>query len=450
MLVLKHVDALINLDLHQFLKSDPIKKLEPEARYNCLREHFSVHWGPHSSLDVTKIKQELIEMQGDDPGWRKYLQNFNYFVGSLEQTMQRDANDAIIYGPASNAPAAQLTAYIEACQAADELRDAQYPHGGPALNHRPLDSELKTILLDALSASRLGAYKTLYQQYCNRSHNGKTFADLYNDIHDLVKYDLDGVKSSTRDSDAEIEDSDGSRSTRASSRSSNSHSSRRKAQIEASSIRQAKQQLAANTSANSSINYQATNSAGGSPHNAPREPCKNCKSTTHGTKWCPSTKCFEKNCGKTFATADERKTHFIQDHGLMSKQAATPLKSSLKDSKGTKVKFTKSKKLVGKVNRVQAKPVPDLVEDSDDDSDSSDSDSSMSVEHAPKSLIWKRDTSRSQSGRKVSHLRNVSTIHHATRVQLPTEEPDDSKAEAKTADGQDELLPPQPPPESDN
>jgi hypothetical protein len=209
-LVLKHVDAQINLDLHQlFLKSDPIKKLEPEARYNSLREHFSEHWGPHSSLDVTKIKQELTEvMQGDDPGWRKYLQNFNYFVvGSLEQTMQRDAD--VIYGPApaaiyparppATAPAAQLQAYIEACQTADELRDAQFPHGGPALNHRPLNSELKTILLDALSTSRLGAYKNLYQQYCNRSYNGKTYTDLYIDIHDLVKYDSDGVKSSTRD-----------------------------------------------------------------------------------------------------------------------------------------------------------------------------------------------------------------------------------------------------------
>ena len=84
--------------------------------------------------------------------------NFNYFVGSLEQTMQRDANDAVIYGPApaaiyparpaATAPTAQLQAYIE-------LRDAQFPHGGPALNHRPLDSELKTILLDALSTLRL-------------------------------------------------------------------------------------------------------------------------------------------------------------------------------------------------------------------------------------------------------------------------------------------------------
>ena len=32
------------------------------------------------------------------------------------------------------------------------------------------------------------------------------FLDLYNDIHDLVKYESDGIKSSTRDS--ELEDSD--------------------------------------------------------------------------------------------------------------------------------------------------------------------------------------------------------------------------------------------------
>ena len=215
--------------------------------------------------------------------------------------------------PAATAPALQLKAYIEACQAADELRDAQFPHGGPVPNHHPLNSELKTILLDALSASRLGAYKNLYQQYCNRSHIGKTFTDLYNDIYDLVKYDSDGVKSSN----AGIEDIDGSRSTRTSRRSSYSHSSRR--QGSAASVRQA-QQLAANTSANSSINYQSSNAGGGSPSNVPRELCKNCKSTSHGTQWCRSTKCFQKNCGKIFASADERKIHFIQEHCCRSQR----------------------------------------------------------------------------------------------------------------------------------
>ena len=92
------------------------------------------------------------------------------------------------------------------------------------------------------------------------------------------------------------------------------------------------QQLAANTSTNSNINSQSSNTGGGLPSNAPRKPCKNCKSTSHGTKWCPSTKCFEKNCGKTLASADERKIYFIQEYGHLSKPATPPLKSSLKDS----------------------------------------------------------------------------------------------------------------------
>ena len=277
-LVLKHVDALINLDMHQFLKSDPIKRLDPETKYHRLRQYFSERWGPHTSLDVAKIKSDLTSMQGDNPGWRKYLQNFNCSVGSLEQTAKRDAEDKIIYGPApppiypvrplATAPVAEHTAYVTACQLADEVRDAQYPHGGPALNHRPTDAELKTILLDALSASKLRAYQTLYQQYCNRSHNGKTYLDLYNDIHDLVKYESDGIKSSTRDS--EVEDSDASRSTRGSSRSSNSHSSRRNAQIAAAANHL--QQVADNTSANSNILYQQSpgKHQGTSPNNPGR------------------------------------------------------------------------------------------------------------------------------------------------------------------------------------
>jgi len=154
------------------------------------------------------------------------------------------------------------------------------------------------------------------------------------------------------------------------------------------------------------------------PSNGTREPCKNfknCNSTRHGNKRCPSHKCYEKNCGKTFASADERKAHFIQEHGFMSKPTTPPLKSSLKE--GNKIKFVKSQRLVGKVHRVQTK-TPELrpTNDSEDDSDSSiGSDSSMmSVEAAPKALIWKNDTSSSKKDRKVSHLRYVSTIHSLT------------------------------------
>jgi hypothetical protein len=250
---------------------------------------------------------------------------------------------------------------VNACQLADKIRDADYPHGGPALNHRPTDAELKTILLDALASSNLSAYQTLYQQYCNRSNNAKTYLDLYNDIHDLVKFESDGVQSSTVIGDSEMEDSDASRSTKGSSKSSNSHSSRRLAQI-AAAASQNSLQVAANTSANSNILYQQSpgQHQGKSPNNSGRSPqvvpCKNCKSTKHGTKWCTSTKCFEPNCGRTFPTADERKAHFISEHGTLGLKPSSskPLKSALKDgSKKPKVKFSKAHRLVSLANRVQ-------------------------------------------------------------------------------------------------
>ncbi len=79
---------------------------------------------------------------------------------------------------------------------------------------------------------------------------------MYNDIHDLVRFESDGIKSSTaRDSD--MDDSDGSRSSKESSRSSNSHSSRRNQQIAAAAKYLAQQQVASsNTAANANIRYQ--------------------------------------------------------------------------------------------------------------------------------------------------------------------------------------------------
>jgi hypothetical protein len=81
----------------------------------------------------------------------------------MAQVLRGYVNNAIIYGPApaaeyparplATAPATEHTAYIVTCQLADEIRDAKFPHGGPVLNHKPTDAELKTILLDALASS---------------------------------------------------------------------------------------------------------------------------------------------------------------------------------------------------------------------------------------------------------------------------------------------------------
>ena len=135
-----------------------------------------------------------------------------------------------------------------------------------------------------------------------------------------------------------MDDSDGSRSTKESSRSSNSHSSRKNQQITAAASYLAQQQVASNTAANANIRYQeqSPGKSGGhssSPGQGTQPPCKNCKSTKHTTKWCTSTKCYEPNCDKSFKDAAERKAHYVREHGFYKsddKQAPEGRKSSLK------------------------------------------------------------------------------------------------------------------------
>ena len=98
----------ISRSTHQFLKLDRIIGLEPEElKYHSLREHLIDARvvggrGPHLSLDVTKIVQKMKKLYGDDPGWRIFLQGyrFDYKLGSLIDTLQRDAAEAKMYGVA--------------------------------------------------------------------------------------------------------------------------------------------------------------------------------------------------------------------------------------------------------------------------------------------------------------------------------------------------------------
>ena len=88
-------------------------------------------------------------------------------------------------------------------------------------------------------------------------------------------------------------------------------------------------------------------------------------------------------------------------------------------------------------------PKRQLANDSEDESNSSiDSDSSMSVAAAPRALIWRNDTSSSNSGMKVSHLHNVSTIHSVRKSKRLSEKRDNAKADAKSSTEQEAVLPP--------
>ncbi len=88
-------------------------------------------------------------------------------------------------------------------------------------------------------------------------------------------------------------------------------------------------------------------------------------------------------------------------------------------------------------------PQRQLANDSEDDSNSSiDSDSSMSVAAAPRALIWRNDNSSSNSGRKVSHLHNVSNIHFVRKSKRLSEKRDNAKADAMSSTEPEAVVPP--------
>ncbi len=179
-------------------------------------------------------------------------------------------------------------------------------------------------------------------------------------------------------------------------------------------------QVAANTAANVTNNLlyqqQSPGKHGNSPNNngqGAKPQCKNCKSTQHTTKWCTSTKCFEPGCGKSFPTADDRKSHYISAHGtFVPKPHPQQLKPAIKNGgKHPRVKFSKTNRVISLVNRVQK----DLTQDNQSDADSevSSSDSSMSIEREPKALVWKGKS----KGRNVSNiLRSVSMIRRTEKT----------------------------------
>ena len=77
--------------------------------------------------------------------------------------------------------AAALIGYRDAMQAARDKILFDWPHGGPPLNHKPTDIELKTCLIKWMKTSNIVAIGTVYAD--SLQHNEWT----WNDLHDKLK-----------------------------------------------------------------------------------------------------------------------------------------------------------------------------------------------------------------------------------------------------------------------
>jgi hypothetical protein len=112
------------------------------------------------------------------------------------------------------------------------------------------------------------------------------------------------------------------------------------------------------------------------------------------------------------------------------------LKPAIKNGgKHPRVKFSKTNRVISLVNRVQR----DLSQDQQSDADSDvSSDSSMSVDHRPKSLVWKGNS----PGRNASHIRSVSHIRRTEKVIIAPAQDAKQPAQPSADDDSSDSEPP--------
>ena len=69
--------------------------------------------------------------------------------------------------------------YVRAMRDSIEERNREYPNGGPALNHRPTDEELKTILMHALDKCTVPSIHQYYTTLLETKNKNVPFEEIF-------------------------------------------------------------------------------------------------------------------------------------------------------------------------------------------------------------------------------------------------------------------------------
>jgi len=298
-ILLQHVDLDIKRDLQELLERPDNKMKDSYDRWNLLWDRLETEWGPSTHYDVQNLKERLRTLDGNKMtkgGWLQYWSKFKEIVSALEQIEMKDEYGNEVRGPlppleeidipeepADNSLAErqrysrECKRYVRAMRQSTDERNREYPNGGPVLNHRPTDEELKTILMHALDKCMVPSIHQYYNTLLETKNKNVPFEEIFEELRHLALTANRAIGAKRK-----FEKSEGRQTS-----SSPAPSDETIAQVRAFISLMDKQKKA-------------------------KTECSNCGSDKHVTRKCTSVKCGE--CGKTFKSATERSAHWKRDH----------------------------------------------------------------------------------------------------------------------------------------
>jgi hypothetical protein len=364
-ILLKHVDYNIKNDLQELLDKPENARKDSEERWYMVWSRLESEWGPSTHYDVQILQEKLRTLDGNKmtkAGWLGYWSKFKEIVSALEQIELKDENGNVVRGPLPALPEVELPKpaadntrperkryksackkYVQAVRLNTAERDRKYPLGGPILNHRPTDEELKTILMNALEKCNIASIRQYYNSLLEIKNKTIPFETIFGEVRNLALTE-DRATGAKRTFDQARDKFPQSRRSEPSA-----------AQVKA---------------------FIASMSQSSEPKQPNRRPCANCKSTKHGTRQCDSTKCG--TCDKTFGSAIERQAHWDREHkdkqqqprGGTQRNGKDPNKPrQLKTTKESRANVAKAEPKRKRLRFADESSAADSEADDDDDDD---------------------------------------------------------------------------------
>jgi hypothetical protein len=147
-------------DMTQFMDGPVYNAVVGEQlRYNALWNYLHKKYGPYFASDVAKLRQKLMDMDGDADGWRNAYHMFNQTVATMQAIPKRDgAGNPLV------------VANIQ-------------------LNWRPQDDELKVYLQQALERSKNPAFKDIWYRSIQAVNQAWTYLSICQEIEAYLQYE---------------------------------------------------------------------------------------------------------------------------------------------------------------------------------------------------------------------------------------------------------------------